>query len=174
MTRFAVIMRTACFPQISYRKILDKFSTYPDPLEWILLLEDITTTESLNQSQVACRSIDHRIWLATVSHYVKGHIYNKKTLVQRYTPGGVRTLIALHHGRKTKSESFASCRGRLNISGGSEIAWMNVECNEDSLSVAVSSKVKKCYFSVTNSLSEGYWRDSERIKTAALPKNLFI
>ena len=42
------------------------------------------------------------------------------------TPG---TLIALHHGRKTKSESFASCRGRVNISGGSKIAWINVECN---------------------------------------------
>ena len=26
--------------------------------------------------------------------------------------GGVRTLIALHHGRKTKNESFTSCRGR--------------------------------------------------------------
>ena len=38
------------------------------------------------------------------------------------SPGGVLTLIALHHGRKTKSESFASCRGRVNISGGSEIA----------------------------------------------------
>ena len=37
-------------------------------------------------------------------------------------PGGVRTLIALHHGRKTKSESFASCGGREHISGGSEIA----------------------------------------------------
>ena len=36
--------------------------------------------------------------------------------------GGVRTLIAFHHARKTKSESFASCRGRVNISGGSEIA----------------------------------------------------
>ena len=74
MIRFAVIMRTACFPEISYRKILVKFSTYPDPLEWVLLLEDITTTESLNQSQAACRSIDRRIWLATVSHYVRGHI----------------------------------------------------------------------------------------------------
>ena len=74
MIRFAVIMRTACFPEISYRKILVKFSTYPDPLEWVLLLEDITTTESLNQSQAACRSIDHRIWLATLSHYVRGHI----------------------------------------------------------------------------------------------------
>ena len=40
--------------------------------------------------------------------------------------GSVRTLIALHHGRKTtmnmKSELFASCRGRVNVSGGSEIA----------------------------------------------------
>ena len=45
---------------------------------------------------------------------------------------------------KTKSESFASRRGRVNISGGSKIAWINVECNEDSLSVAVPSKVKKC------------------------------
>ena len=58
--------------------------------------------------------------------------------------GGVRTLIALHHGRKTKSESFASCRGRVNIFGGSEIALLNEECNGDSVSVAVHSKVKKC------------------------------
>ena len=52
--------------------------------------------------------------------------------------------MALHHGRKSKSESFASCRGRVNISGGSEIAGINVECNGNSLSVAVPSKVKKC------------------------------
>ena len=58
--------------------------------------------------------------------------------------GGVRTLIALHHGRKTKSESFASCRDRVNIFGGSEIALLNEECNGDSVSVAVHSKVKKC------------------------------
>ena len=58
--------------------------------------------------------------------------------------GGVRTLIALHHGGKTKSESFASCRGRVNIFGGSEIALLNEECNGDSVSVAVHSKVKKC------------------------------
>ena len=58
--------------------------------------------------------------------------------------GGVSTLIALHHGRKTKSESFASCRGRVNIFGGSEIALLNEECNGDSVSVAVHSKVKKC------------------------------
>ena len=38
------------------------------------------------------------------------------------TPGGVRTLIALHHGRKTKSELLASCRGRVDISSGREIA----------------------------------------------------
>ena len=38
------------------------------------------------------------------------------------TPGGVRTLIALHHGRKTKSELLASCRGRVDISSGGEIA----------------------------------------------------
>ena len=37
-------------------------------------------------------------------------------------PGGVRTLLALHHGRKMKSESLAPCRGRVNISGGSKIA----------------------------------------------------
>ena len=56
--------------------------------------------------------------------------------------GGVRTLIALHHGLKTKSESFTSCRGRVNISGGSKIARINVECNGDSLPVAIPSKVK--------------------------------
>ena len=58
--------------------------------------------------------------------------------------GVVRTLIALHHGGKTKSESFASCRGRVNIFGGSEIALLNEECNGDSVPVAVHSKVKKC------------------------------
>ena len=79
MIRFAMIMRTACFPEVSHRKILVKFSTYPNPLEWILLPKVITTTDSLNQSQAACRSIDHRIWLATVSHTsedistIKGH-----------------------------------------------------------------------------------------------------
>ena len=38
------------------------------------------------------------------------------------SPGGVRTPIALHHGRKMKNKSFASCRGRVNISGSSKIA----------------------------------------------------
>ena len=59
--------------------------------------------------------------------------------------GGVRTLIALHRGRKTKSESFTSCRGRVNISGGSKIARINVERNGDSLPFAIPSKVKKCW-----------------------------
>ena len=40
----------------------------------------------------------------------------------RVSAGGVRTLIALHYGRKTKIESFASCRGRVNVSGSSKIA----------------------------------------------------
>ena len=88
--------------------------------------------------------------------------------------GPVRTLIALHHGRKTKSESLASCRNWVNISGGSEIAWINVECGGESLSVAVPSEVKKCYSYVTNSLLGGNWRDSERYEIAALPNNLFI
>ena len=95
---------------------------------------------------------------------------------------GYGTLITFHHGRKTKSESFASFRGRVNISGGSKIAWINVECTEDSLSVAVPSKVKKvfaglrdsCHSSVTNSLLGGNWRDSEGIENSALLKNLFI
>ena len=88
-----------------------------------------------------------------------------------FTTGGVRTLIALHHGRKMKSESLASCRCRVNIYGGSEIAWINVECNGDSLFAVLRDS---CYSSVTNLLLEGNWRDSERIETAALPKNLFI
>ena len=44
----------ASFPEIRkrlfircYRKILVKLSTYPDPLQWELLLEHRTTTESL-------------------------------------------------------------------------------------------------------------------------------
>ena len=36
----------------------------------------------------------------------------------RVRPGGVRTLIALHHGCETKSELFTSCR--VNISGDSK------------------------------------------------------
>ena len=35
---------------------------------------------------------------------------------------GVRTLITLHDGRKTKNESFTSCRGPVKISVGSKIA----------------------------------------------------
>ena len=70
-----------------------------------------------------------------------------------------------------KSESLASCRCRVNISGGSEIAWINVECNGDSLFAVLRDS---CYSSVTNLLLESNWRDSERIETAALPKNLFI
>ena len=90
MIWLAMTMQIASFPKISrklfircYWKILLKFSTYPDPLEWVLLLKDRTTTESLNQSQAACCSIDHKIWLATVSHYVistiRGHKYNGTT-----------------------------------------------------------------------------------------------
>ena len=55
----------------------------------------------------------------------------------------MRTLIALNHDRKMKSESFTSRRGRVNISGGGKIARINVECNGDSLPVAIPSKVKK-------------------------------
>ena len=44
-------------------------------------------------------------------------VRNLDTLV-----AGVRTLIALHHGRKMKNKSFASCRGQVNISGSSKIA----------------------------------------------------
>ena len=51
----------------------------PDFLCFFFLLEDITTIESLNQSQATCRSIDRRIWLATLSHYARGHICNKRT-----------------------------------------------------------------------------------------------
>ena len=57
----------------------------------------------------------------------------------------MHTLIVLHDGRKMKSESFTSCRGRVNISGGSKIARINVEYNGDSLFVAIPLKVKKCW-----------------------------
>ena len=60
-------------------------------------------------------------------------------------PGGVCTLIALHYGCKMKNESFTSCRSRVNISSGSKIVQINVECNGDSLTVAIPSKVKKCW-----------------------------
>lgn len=41
-------------------------------------------------------------------------------LIPTLNTGGVRILITLHHCSKAKSESFASFRGRLNISGGSK------------------------------------------------------
>ena len=44
---------------------------------------------------------------------------------------------------KWNNKSFASCRGRVNISGSSKIAWISVEFNGNSLSVAVPSKIKK-------------------------------
>ena len=44
---------------------------------------------------------------------------------------------------KWNNKSFASCRGRVNISGRSKITWINVEFNGNSLSVAVPSKIKK-------------------------------
>ena len=42
--------------------------------------------------------------------------------------GGVRTLIALHHDGKTKSETFILCRGQVNISCSSKLAWINMKC----------------------------------------------
>ena len=88
MIWFAMTMRITSFLEISgrlfircYWKILVKFSTYSDPLEWVLLLKDRTTTESLNQFQAA---IDHKIWLANVSHYVRGHICNEGALAEQY------------------------------------------------------------------------------------------
>ena len=113
------------------------------------------------------------------SFFSGSHLMPSSRQIVGLHSGGVRTLIALHHGRKIKSESLGSCRGRVNISGGSKMNWMNVECNGDSLSVAAPSKVfavlrNSCYSSVTNLLLGGDWRDSERIETAALPKILFI
>ena len=59
-----------------------------------------------------------------------GYSNNRSRTCSANSPSGsVRTLIALHHGRNTKSESFASCGG----------------FTEDSLSVAVPSKVKSVY-----------------------------
>ena len=100
------------------------------------------------------------------SFFSGSHLMPSSRQIVGLHSAGVRALIALH-------------RGRVNISGGSKIAWMNVECNGDSLSVAAPSKVfavlrNSCYSSVTNLLLGGDWRDSERIETAALPKNLFI
>ena len=65
-------------------EILVKFSTYPDPLEGVHVLKDRATPESLNKSQAACCFIDHKIWLATVWHYVRGHFYSKGAWEQRY------------------------------------------------------------------------------------------
>ena len=41
-----------------------------------------------------------------------------------------------------KSESFTSCRGWVNISGGSKIAQIDVECNGDSLLLPFLWKLK--------------------------------
>ena len=94
----------------------------------------------------------------------------------------VRTMITLHNGLKTKSKSFASCRGRVKISGGSEIAEIKVEWKGDSLPVAVPLKVKKCFRACATPVIPSWqirsqeateW-NSERIETAVLLKNLFI
>ena len=87
-------------------------------------------------------------------------------IMEGMLPGGVRTLITLHHGLNLKHP--------VAVKWTSLVAARYVEWNGDSLSVVVASNVKKCYSSVTNSLLGGNWGDSERIETAALPKNLFI
>ena len=51
-------------------------------------------------------------------------------------PGGVRTLIALHHGRKSKLS-------RMYLDALESTSLMAAKCNGDSLSVAVPSKVRK-------------------------------
>ena len=52
----------------------------------------------------------------------RSQIFQIKLLYFRHDASGLRTLIVLHHCRNTKSESFASCRGRVNVFGGSEVA----------------------------------------------------
>lgn len=60
------------------------------------------------------------------------------------------------------------------------VAWIWVECNEDSLSVAIPWKVKQCLQACAIPvippwgiwLLGGDWQDSERIAIAVLPKKL--
>ena len=55
----------------------------------------------------------------------KTNLFGTSVCDTPFNAGGVRTLIALHHGRKTKSKSFAFCH--VNISGGSENV-MEIHC----------------------------------------------
>ena len=87
-----------------------------------------------NRDRTRSQSCSHIIaddrWWSSAIACDRLRSYVNQALVTKYdTHQAVRTLIALHHGRKTKSESFASCRSRVNISGGSKIAWINAEYN---------------------------------------------
>ena len=76
----------------------------------------------------------------------------------------------LHHGHNTKSESFASCRGRVNSSGGSEKAWINMKYNMDSLSVSVPWKLKvftglrDSFYSSVTIMMIGFVLENRRIR----------
>ena len=75
-------------------------------------------------------------------HAVLGYARNQwlNTLYQAVCALWLRCIMVL----KQKNKSFTSCRSRVNISGSSKIAWIIVEFNGNSLSVAIPSKVKKC------------------------------
>ena len=82
----------------------------------------------------------------------------------------VRTLIACIMVITQKSESFASCRGRVNSSGGSEKAWINMKYNMDSLSVSVPWKLKvftglrDSFYSSVTIMMIGFVLENRRIR----------
>ena len=112
-------------------KYWSNFPPIPTPLKWVLLLEDRTTTQSLNQSQVACCSIDHKIWLFAVSHNVRGHIYSKRTWVLRYKGNepytftfAARNFSRAQLERNNEASSFSN-QVTWSVSGEESRFWMH-------------------------------------------------
>ena len=165
-------IKTRCISKNYFAEVELTLNLFPEKSEWYSKRNINYSTITNKSVRVPFRYFELSKHISSENLLVTGWNNQLFTFEKLYfTTGGVRTLIALHHGRKMKSESLASCRCRVNISSGSEIAWINVECNGDSLFAVLRDS---CYSSVTNLLLEGNWRDSERIETAALPKNLFI
>ena len=67
--------------------------------------------DEYQQTEDQCTATVHRDQRAKLSRALL--FVAEFCLLYLIKSGGVRTLIALHNRRKTKSKSFASCRGRI-------------------------------------------------------------
>ena len=58
-----------------YLTLQEKIYYRPRPLELQILLEEQTASEILFLSYAATTTIDRMIWLARISHYIRGHVH---------------------------------------------------------------------------------------------------